>query len=224
MYFRDRRDAGRQLAKPLEGFRDRRDVIVMALPRGGVPVAFEVAKILHLQLDLMLVRKLGVPGHEELAMGAIADGGVKVLIDAITRFIPEADISTIVSRELAELERRGRTYRQGRSMPVLKNRTVILIDDGCATGATMGAAIQAARKLGAARITAAIPVASQTAHALLKNLADEVICLDVPEPFRSVGMFYVHFGQTEDAEVVDLLAQAWVWDETTHVAPTPQRP
>ncbi|CAM3230791.1 phosphoribosyltransferase [Asticcacaulis taihuensis] len=218
--FPDREAAGRQLAAVLKPRLTRPDALVLALPRGGVPVAFEVARLLHLPLDLMLVRKLGVPGHEELAMGAIADGGVEVINEDIVRSLSIGDhtIAAVAARERAELDRRSRVYRQGRPAPELKNRTVILVDDGCATGATMEAAIQASRRRGAAWIIAAAPVASDSAFAMMGRLADEAVCVAVPEPFYGVGRFYTDFGQTQDSEVMSLLARAAETKRQSHVS------
>ena len=210
--FQNRRDAGRQLAeaKALAAYKGRSDTIVLALPRGGVPVAFEVARALHLPLDLMLVRKLGVPGHEEFAMGAIANGNIQVLNEDVVRSlaIPDAVIARVAAAEHAELERRNKAYRQGNPPPMLKARTVILVDDGCATGANMNAAVRAAAKQHAAHIVVAVPVASDSAYAMLRECTDTVVCLDVPDPFYGVGRFYGDFSQTSDAEVLALLKQA----------------
>jgi putative phosphoribosyl transferase len=210
MYFRDRRDAGKQLAAAMAAYKDKPDAIVLALPRGGVPVAYEIAQALHLPLDLMLVRKLGVPGHEELAMGAIAIGNIQVLnLDIIRGMaISEAVIEEIAAKEHQELQRRNIAYRHGNPPPALDARTVILVDDGCATGATMQAAVRAATKQHAGRIVAAVPVISGSAYELLENETDEVICLDIPEPFLGVGNFYRDFSQTSDEEVNELLKQA----------------
>jgi len=184
----------------------------LALPRGGVPVAYEIARALHLPLDLMLVRKLGVPGHEELAMGAIANGNVQVLNQDIIRgmSIPEAVIEEIAAKEHQELQRRNTAYRHGNPPPVLDAHIVILVDDGCATGATMHAAVRAVTKQHAGRIVVALPVISGSAYELLQNEADEVICLDIPEPFLGVGDFYRDFSQTSDEEVNELLKQAGI--------------
>lgn len=210
MYFHDRTDAGKQLAAALSHYKNKPDAIVLALPRGGVPVAYEIAHALHLPLDLMLVRKLGVPGHEELAMGAIANGHVQVLNEDIVHGlnIPDSVIADVVAEEHAELERRNKAYRQGEPAPHLDARTVILVDDGCATGANMKAAVQAVAKQHAARIVVAVPVASDSAYETLQEYADEVICLDIPEPFFGVGRFYYDFSQTSDAEVKMLLKKA----------------
>ena len=215
MYFHDRTDAGQQLAKMLAAYKDRPDTIVLALPRGGVPVAFEIAQTLHLPLDLMLVRKLGLPGHEELAMGAIANSNVQVLNEDIVHGlnIPKSVIADVIAEERAELERRNQAYRQGRKPPVLEAHTVIMVDDGCATGANMRAAVQAVVKQHAARIVVAIPVAATSAYEMLREIADDIVCLDIPEPFYGVGAFYRDFSQTSDAEVKALLKNADNWKD-----------
>ena len=207
MLFRDRADAGRQLAARLAGYADRPDVLVLALPRGGVPVAFEVAQALDAPLDIFLVRKLGVPGHEELAMGAIATGGVRVLNAAVVHGlgIPEDVLATVVAQEEHELQRREQLYRSGRPAPEVAGRTVILVDDGLATGSTMRAAVAALRRRQPARLIVAVPVGSQETCAELGAEADEVVCAHTPEPFYAVGIWYADFAQTTDAEVRDLL-------------------
>lgn len=209
-FFRDRRDAGRRLAAALANLAGLDDAIVLALPRGGVPVAFEVAEVLRAPLDLMLVRKLGVPGEEELAMGAVALPDVVVLNDDVIKNIgiPPEVIDAAVEKESAELAHRNRLYRGGEPMPVLKKRTAILIDDGVATGATMQAAIDAVRRQKPRRIVVAVPVASPMAQKALEKLADEVVCLHAPPMFLGVGGFYENFKQTSDEEVVRLLEQA----------------
>jgi putative phosphoribosyl transferase len=209
-YFADRTAAGKALAKSLTAYRNKPDTMVLALPRGGVPVAYEIAQALHLPLDIMLVRKLGVPGHEELAMGAIANGNVQVLNEDIMRSLnmPLALIDRVISEEHSELERRNKTYRQGNPPPAIQGKTVILVDDGCATGANMRAAVQATAKQHAARIVVAVPVASDSAYTMLREIADEVVCLDIPEPFYGVGSFYRDFSQTSDAEVKALLKKS----------------
>jgi predicted phosphoribosyltransferase len=205
--FRDRTDAGRRLAEKLTAYADRSDVLVLALPRGGVPVGFEVARTLGTPLDVFLVRKLGVPGHEELAMGAVATGGVRVLNDEIVEGLGISDhaIDAVVARELQELERRERLYRGDRPPPDVADRTVILVDDGLATGATMRAAIQALRQQEPRRIVVAVPTASPDTCEALKAEADDVICAMTPEPFFAVGHWYDDFRQTTDDEVRDLL-------------------
>ena len=210
MLFRDRFDAGRQLAEKLMDYADRPDVFVLALPRGGVPVAFEVARALHAPLDLFLVRKLGLPGHEELAMGAIASGGVRVLNEDLVRTlrIPEQEINAVAAREQRELERRERDYRSGRPAPNVRGRIVILVDDGLATGSTMRAAVAALRRQHPARIIVAVPVGAAETCEDFGDDADEVICARTPEPFYAVGLWYGDFAQTSDGEVHDLLELA----------------
>ena len=210
MRFRDRTDAGQQLAKRLSRFADRSDVVVLALPRGGVPVGYEVARALHAPLDVFLVRKLGLPGHEELAMGAIATGGVRVVNDEVVRRlgVPEAMIDEVAAEELKELKRRERSYRADRSAPNVKDRTVILVDDGLATGSTMRAAVAALRLLHPAWIVVAVPVGAADTCATLAEEADEVVCVSMPEPFYAVGSWYEDFGQTSDEEVRALLDAA----------------
>jgi erythromycin esterase-like protein/predicted phosphoribosyltransferase len=207
--FRNRNEAGRLLAKKLTAYANRPDVLVFALPRGGVPVAYEVARALGAPLDVFVVRKLGIPGYEELAMGAVATGGVRVLNDEIVRRlrIPEYIIDAVAAREQQELARRERLYRGGRPPPDVRGRTVILVDDGLATGATMRAAIMALRQLQPARIIVAIPTASPETCEELKAEVDEVVCAITPEPFLAVGHWYEDFSQTTDEEVRDLLAR-----------------
>jgi putative phosphoribosyl transferase len=185
-------------------------VLVLALPRGGVPVAFEVARALHAPLDVFLVRKLGLPGHEELAMGAIASGGVRVLNDDVVRSlrIPDDVIEAIAAAELRELERCERIYRGDRPAPDARGRTIILIDDGLATGSTMRAAVAALRQQGPARIVVAVPVGAPETCAEFQDEADEAICGQTPEPFYAVGLWYRDFSQTTDEEVHDLLERA----------------
>ncbi len=210
MRFRNRIDAGRQLAAQLTEYAGRSDVLVMALPRGGVPVAFEVATALGAPLDLFLVRKLGVPGHPELAMGAIAAGGVEVLSEDLIRdlAIPRALIQQVAVRERLELERRDRLFRGDRQPPIVRDRTIILVDDGLAIGSTMQAAIVALRSQAPAAIIAAVPVGARETCERLGRLADRVVCLATPEPFNAVGLWYEHFAQTTDEEVTRLLASA----------------
>jgi predicted phosphoribosyltransferase len=207
--FRNRTDAGRQLAEKLAAYANRPDVLVLALPRGGVPVGFEVARELGAPLDVFLVRKLGVPGYEELAMGAVATGGVRVLNDEIVRGlgISEHEIDAAAARELQELARRQRLYRGDRPLPDIAGRTVILVDDGLATGATMRAAIAAVRQQQPARIVVAVPTASPDTCEALKAEADDVVCAMTPEPFLAVGHWYEDFTQTTDDEVRELLAR-----------------
>jgi predicted phosphoribosyltransferase len=208
--FEDRTEAGRVLAGLLRAYAGREDVRVLALPRGGVPVGFEVARALGAPLDVFLVRKLGTPGHEELAMGAIASGGVRILnTDVIEHLaISREAIEAVTQAEHRELVRRERDYRAGRPPPSVAGRTVLLVDDGLATGSTMRAAVAAVRELGPARIVVAVPVSAEDAHALLAREADAVVCPRVPEPFHAVGLWYHDFAQTTDAEVRELLALA----------------
>lgn len=210
MIFRDRHDGGQQLAAKLKKYANRPDVLVLALPRGGVPVAYEVAKQLGVPLDIFLVRKLGVPGYEELAMGAIASGGVRVINEDVVRYmdIPGEVIDAVAADEQRELERRERAYRDGRLPPDVKGRVVILIDDGLATGSTMRAAAAALRKQGPASIVVAVPVAAPQTCDEFRNEVDEIVCAVTPEPFRGVGLWYEDFSQTTDEEVRDLLARA----------------
>jgi putative phosphoribosyl transferase len=209
MFFQDRRDAGRMLARALEPFRNQPNVIVLALPRGGVPVAYEVARELNLPMDVFIVRKLGVPGQEELAMGAIASGGTVVMnrsvVDELA--ISQEEIEAAAGREKLEIERRERDYRHGRPPVQIEGRTVILIDDGLATGASMRAAARALRPR-ARRVIVAVPVASQSTCDEFRNEVDEVVCATTPQPFYAVGMFYRNFDQTTDEEVSMLLSQA----------------
>lgn len=208
MIFRDRTDAGSKLARALTKYRGKPGVIVLALPRGGVPVAFEVAKALATKLDVFLVRKLGVPGHEELAMGAISTGGVRVVNRSVVDHlgITEDVIDSVAVNEQLELERREKIYRGDRDLPELRNSNVILIDDGLATGSTMRAAVAALKQHQPARIIVAVPVASIEACEEVGEEVDEIVCVDTPEPFRGVGMWYEDFSQTTDDEVRALLA------------------
>ena len=207
MLYRDRQEAGRELARWLTEYEGRPDVVVLALPRGGVPVAYEVATALNLPLDIFIVRKLGVPGQEELAMGAIATGGVRVLNEDIIRQLQISDsaIAAVAAQEERELERRERLYRK--DLPPLKIRgnSVILIDDGLATGASMRAATLALRELQAKEVIVAVPVAAQSTCNEFQSHADRIICLKSPEPFYGVGCWYEHFPQNTDEEVVELL-------------------
>lgn len=207
----NRTEAGRELAAKLTSFAGRNDVVVLALPRGGVPVAFEVANALRAPLDVFVVRKLGVPGHEELAFGAIASGGVRVFADdtirALRLTLPMID--AVIQTEEKELVRRERLYRGQRPLPDLRGKTVILVDDGLATGATMLAAVRAVRFHEPAQIVVAVPVAARETCALLHDEADVVcVCAITPEPFYGVGMWYYDFSQTSDEEVQALLAEA----------------
>jgi len=208
--FHDRRHAGRVLAARLERYANRPDVIVLALPRGGVPVGFEIARALRAPLDVFNVRKLGVPGQEELAMGAIATGGIRVLNDEIVRELglTPAAIDRVAAREELELARREQLYRDGRPLPDLADRIVILVDDGLATGSTMRAAARAVRRLGPARLVVAVPTAAPETCRDLGAEVDEIICAMTPEPFYAVGLWYEDFRQTTDEEVRHLLLQA----------------
>jgi putative phosphoribosyl transferase len=210
--FRDRSEAGRVLAGMLADYAGRDDVIVLGLPRGGVPVAFEVAQALGAPLDVFLVRKLGAPGHEELAMGAIASGDVVVMNDEVLKAMDvQADeILDAIADERRELARREEAYRDDRPPADVRGKTVILIDDGLATGSTMRAAVTALRRQGPARIIVAVPVGAASTCAELHAIADDCLCAITPEPFRAVGLWYEDFSQTEDAEVADLLARAGV--------------
>lgn len=209
--FRDRAEAGRLLAQKLQGYAHQPDVLVLALPRGGVPVACEVARALGAPIDVFVVRKLGTPGQRELAMGAIATGGVRVLNEDVIRLmrIPEQAIDAVAAEERREMERRERAYRGARRAPDLKDRTVILVDDGLATGSTMHAAVAALRQQQPARIVVAIPVAPPSTLREFAREADEVVCVLAPdEPFDGVGRWYLDFSQTTDKEVRELLDRA----------------
>ena len=205
--FANRREAGEALAHRLAGFASQ-DVVVFGLPRGGVPVAFEVARALRAPLDVLVVRKLGFPGHAEFAMGAIASGGVRVMNDEIPpQYMPTpAEVDDVTRAEQLELERRERAYRGHHALTPVKDRVVLLVDDGLATGTTMRAAVRAVRQLSPARIVVAVPVASMQARDALSAVADEVICLRTPEPFAAVGLWYQEFHQTSDDEVAELLS------------------
>lgn len=208
--FRDRTEAGRLLAARLEQYVGKPDVMVLALPRGGVPVAYEVARALPAPMDVFIVRKLGVPGQEELAMGAVATGGVRVLNDQVVKGlgIPEYMIDAVVKWETEELKRRERLYRGDRPPPDVRGKTVILVDDGLATGSTMLAAARALRQQGPARVVVAVPVAAPDTCELLKADVDEVVCAATPEPFYAVGLWYRDFSQTTDEEVRELLERS----------------
>ena len=207
MFFQDRTDAGRILARYLTKYKDRPDVVVLALPRGGVPVAYEIAKALNAPLDIFLVRKLGVPGQEEVAMGAIATGGIRVLNEELIRHLnmPPELVDAITAREQQEIERRERVYRGDKPAPDIRGRTVIVVDDGLATGSTMLAALAALRQQQPARLIVAVPTAPPETCDSLRSYADEVVCAVTPDPFRSVGSWYRGFDQTTDDEVRDLL-------------------
>jgi putative phosphoribosyl transferase len=217
--FRDRTEAGKLLAKQLTAYTNQHDVLVLALPRGGVPVAFEVARALHTQLDVIVVRKLGVPGQEELAMGAIATGGVRILNNDVVQFlgIPYELIDKMAANEQQELERRERLFRGDRAAYDVRGRTVILVDDGIATGATMHAAVAALKQQQPARIIIAVPTAAPSTCDEFADEVDELVCVVRPEPFIAVGYWYKHFSQTSDEEVRSLLEQA------NHELPTAQR-
>lgn len=208
--FENRVDAGKKLAKELSEYANRPDVLILALPRGGVPVAFEVAKELNLDIDIFLVRKLGVPGNEELAMGAIASEDIRVLNeDIISSFqIPDRVVATVAANELRELQRRERAYRGDRPKPDINGKTVILIDDGLATGATMRAAVEALKIKNPAKIVVAVPTAAADTCMFFKERVDEIICVATPEPFYGVGAWYGDFSQTTDEEVCKLLDEA----------------
>ncbi len=210
MLFKDRAQAGQVLASKLERFAHRSDVMVLALPRGGVPVAYEVARPLGAPLDVFLVRKLGVPGHEELAMGAIASGGVRVLNLRVVQSlrITEAELEAAAAAERRELERRERDYRDGRPPQDVQGRVVILVDDGLATGSTMRAAVAALQRQGPRSIVVAVPVAAITTCDELREEVDEIVCAVTPEHFYAVGLWYANFSQTSDDEVRDLLTRA----------------
>ncbi|WP_392887806.1 phosphoribosyltransferase [Pseudomonas migulae] len=207
----DRAAAGRRLVEPLLKYAQRPDVIVLALPRGGVPVAYEVVMALEVRLDLMLVRKLGVPTHQELAMGAIASGGIQILNENALRAHPidQATFDAVVARETRELLRREQAYRGARAPVQLKDQVVILIDDGLATGASMRAAIQAARVQAPSRIVVAVPVAPVETAQALRGEVDELVCPITAGWFMSIGHWYMDFSQTADAEVIGLLQRAW---------------
>jgi putative phosphoribosyl transferase len=216
MRFRDRAHAGRVLARALLAYAGRDDVVVLALPRGGVPVAAELARALGAQLDVFVVRKLGLPGHEELAMGAVAPGGVLVLDDRLVRGlgIPDEVLQETVEKELRELERREAAYRAGRPPLDLEGKTVILVDDGLATGATMRAAALALRKVKPARVVVAVPVASAETCDEFRADVDEIVCALTPSPFHAVGLWYDDFSQTSDEEVRELLRDSSDEEET----------
>ena len=214
--FKDRIEAGRFLADKLTNYTDRRDAIVLGLPRGGIPVAYEVAQKLHAPLDVFTVRKLGVPGHEELAMGAIASGGVRVLNHDVLSYIkiPAEEIDRVAADELRELERRERLYRGARPPLDVRDRIVIVVDDGLATGSTMRAAIKALHQKGPKQIVVAAPVGARETCDSLKNEVDVVcVCALTPEPFQAVGLWYANFEQTTDDEVRHLLTRAMPGDQ-----------
>jgi putative phosphoribosyl transferase len=216
MQFLNRRDAGRQLATKLAGYAGDPGVLVLGLPRGGVPVAYEVARALHAPLDVFVVRKLGVPGHRELAMGAIASGGLRILnVDVIDALgISPAAVESVASRELLEMERQQRTYRGNAPLPEFFGRTIVVVDDGLASGSTMRAAVGALRQNHPARIIVAVPVAAAETVRLLREEADDVVCLIAALDFHAVSMWYEDFSQTSDAEIRSLLQSA------SHAAPS----
>ena len=215
--FADRHEAGRRLAGELAAYAGNPDVLVLGLPRGGVVVAYEVATALGAPLDAFVVRKLGVPGHEELAMGAIASGGVLALNTSAVRQlgIDQETINAVVERESRELVRREREFRHGRPALDAKGKIAILVDDGLATGATMHSAVAALRRMEPARVVVAVPVGAPETCAEFRNVADEVVCAVMPEPFWGVGMWYEDFSQTSDEEVKDLLERAWARTDTS---------
>jgi predicted phosphoribosyltransferase len=218
--YRDRTEAGQDLAERLADYSGRPDVLVLALPRGGVPVAYEVAQALGAPLDVFLVRKLGVPGHEELALGAIATGGVRLLNPQVVRGlrISRGTIDRIAATEQVELERREREYRGARPASDVRAKTVILVDDGLATGASMRAAVLALREREPAAIVVAVPIAAPATCGALRDEVDEILCARTPEPFHAVGRWYEDFGQTSDKEVRDLLRRAAHNDDAPHRA------
>jgi predicted phosphoribosyltransferase len=208
--FRDRTDAGRALADVLWKYEGKPDVVVLALPRGGLPVGYEVARYLRAPLDVFLVRKLGAPGFEELAMGAIASGGITVLNPDVIRTldVPASEVEEVAAVEREELERRERRYRRHRLPVEVHGKTVILVDDGLATGSTMRAAIAALRRMGPARVVVAVPIAAEASCDEMRAIADECVCVATPRPFQSVGLWYDDFSQTTDEEVCDYLDRA----------------
>lgn len=208
---RDRTAAGKSLVEPLLKYAGRADVIVLALPRGGVPVAYEIATALEVRLDLMLVRKLGVPSHQEFAMGAIASGGIQIVNEDALRanYIDQRTLEAVVAREGQELQRRERAYRATRAPIQLQDQVVILVDDGLATGASMMAAVHAVRLQKPARIVVAVPVAPLETAEALRSEVDELVCPLTPEWMMSIGNWYMDFSQTSDEEVIDLLQRAW---------------
>lgn len=207
--FKDRTHAGKLLAQQLGAYAGRSDVIVLALPRGGVPVGFAVAQALGVELDVLLVRKLGMPGQEEYAMGAIASGGVRVIQPDIALVVPAHIIDTVAAREAKEIERRERLYRGARPTPDLHGRVVVLVDDGLATGSTMRAAVAVVGRQEPARVVVAVPVGARDSCEALAPEVDELVCLSMPTMFRAVSQWYKEFDQTSDEEVQDLLSSAW---------------
>ncbi|WP_116964439.1 phosphoribosyltransferase [Fastidiosibacter lacustris] len=205
--FKNRADAGQQLAEKLLSYQNKKDVLVLALPRGGVPVAFEIANILHVPMSVVLVRKLGIPGQEELAMGAVSEGNVRILNQELIQHlnISEKQIQHVLQKEQQELARRLQRYRQGKPLLKLNNKTIILVDDGIATGATFKAAIQALKTSNPKKLVIATPVASHSSFQEITSLVDESVCLVTPEPFYGVGQWYQRFDQISDEEVLNLL-------------------
>jgi len=208
--FQNRTDAGHQLAGALARYAGRNDVVVLGLPRGGVPVAYEIAGALDAPLDVFIVRKLGLPGHEEFGIGAIASGGTRVVNESVLQAygVDAETLDRITTSELRELERRERLYRDGRPFPALDDRIVILVDDGLATGSTMRAAVAALREKHPREIVIAVPVGARETCSAMTPMADEVVCLETPDPFYAVGLWYVDFEQTDDDEVHELLRRA----------------
>ena len=221
--FRNRAEAGQLLARVLDEYAGRNDLVILALPRGGVPIGYEIARQLRVPLDVFLVRKLGVPWHPELAMGALASGGVQVLNDEVVRMygIPPHVIKAVAAQEQEELDRRAREYRGDRAFPSLEGRTVILVDDGLATGSTMRAAVAAVRQQKPARIIVAVPVAAVQTCDEFRHEVDDIVCLRMPEMFSAVGAWYDDFSQTSDEEVRALLAAAATSIPTTGEGPEP---
>lgn len=221
MFFVDRRDAGRQLATRLVRYAGREDVLVLALPRGGVPVAYEVAQALDALMDVFIVRKLGVPGHEELAMGAIASGGVVVLNEDVIEAlqIPQEIIDAVAAREREEMSRREQAYRDDRPAPKIRGHCVILIDDGLATGASMSSAVASVRQQGPSRVVVAVPVAAVQTAERFDAEVDEFVAVRTPTPFYGVGQWYDDFSQTSDEEVRELLERAYQMHHATSGKP-----
>lgn len=209
--FQDRYQAGQLLGYKLKSYANRNDVIVLALPRGGVPVAAMISEVINAPLDLMIVRKLGVPGHEELAFGALASNKITVYNEELLQYLQlsQKDINQVISQEENELARRNRTYRGDKPFPDLKNKIVILVDDGIATGASMRVAVLALRKESPRKIIVAVPVAPEDMNDIMKNVADEYVCLISPLSFNAVGLWYEDFSQTEDEEVLYLLNKSY---------------
>ena len=219
--YRDRHDAGIELARRLDAFRGRSDVVVLALPRGGVPLAHEIALSLGAPLDIVLVRKLGLPNFPELAMGAIASGGIRILNDDVLTWygVSPETLDAVTEKELAELVRRERAYRSGAPPVPIRGRTVILVDDGLATGSTMKAAVHAVRAQAPARIVVAVPVGAADACRDVSSIADDVVCVRTPDVFAAVGQWYRDFSQTSDAEVTALLRDALKFSHTRPITP-----